>query len=44
MNARLRPIYRPVRIFPNAEIRMQNQTCSMMKLECVGALPLLVMS
>lgn len=27
--------------FPNAEIRMQNQTCSMVELEHVGALPLL---
>lgn len=44
MNAMLRQIYRPVRIFPNAEIRMQNQTCSMLKHEHVGALPLLVMS
>lgn len=44
MNAMMRPIYRLARVFPNAVIRMQNQTCSIMTSEHVGALPLLVMS
>lgn len=32
MNAMLRPIYRLIRVVPNAEICMQNQTHSMMSM------------